>query len=142
MCIRDRYTIVPTPTGGAVDDAYLYRFEEAAYVLVVNAANRVKDWEHFHDHLPRFPDVELSDETGAIAMPALQGKEARDILAGLIETGGLPEPFRNELSIATLRVPDPDGGTPLDVETRVGRTGYTGEPICFCLLYTSDAADE
>ncbi len=136
--LQAQYTIVPTPTGGAVDDAYLYRFEEAAYLLVVNAANRVKDWEHFHDHLPGFPDVELTDETGKIAMLALQGKEARDVLAGLIETGGLPEPFRNELSIATLRVPDPDGGTPLDVETRVGRTGYTGEPICFELFVAAE----
>ena len=108
--LQAQYTIVPTPTGGAVDDAYLYRFEESAYLLVVNAANRVKDWEHFGDHLPGFPDVELTDETGEIAMLALQGKAARDVLAGLIKTGGLPEPFRNELSIATLRVPDPAGG--------------------------------
>ena len=129
--LQAQYTIVPTPTGGAVDDAYLYRFEEAAYLLVVNAANRVKDWEHFHDHLPGFPDVELTDETGEFAMLALQGKQARDILAGLIETGGRPEPFHNELSIATLRVPDPDGGPPRATETRIGRTGYTGEPICF-----------
>ena len=62
------------------------------------------------------------------------------ILAGLIETGGLPEPFRNELSIATLRVPDPDGGAALAVETRIGRTGYTGEPICFELFVAARAA--
>jgi len=136
--LQAQYTMVPTPTGGAVDDAYLYRFEEAAYLLVVNAANRVKDWEHFRDHLPGFTDVELTDETGEIAMLALQGKQARDILAGLIETGGLPEPFRNELSIATLRVRDPDGGTPLAVETRIGRTGYTGEPICFELFVAAE----
>jgi len=132
--LQAQYTIVPTPTGGAVDDAYLYRFEEAAYLLVVNAANRVKDWEHFRDHLPGFPDVELTDETGEIAMLALQGKQARDVLAGLIETGGLPEPFRNRLCMATLRVPDPGGGTALAVEARIGRTGYTGEPICFELF--------
>jgi len=136
--LQAQYTIVPTPTGGAVDDAYLYRFEEAAYLLVVNAANRVKDWEHFHDHLPGFPDVELTDETGEIAMLALQGKQTRDVLAGLIETGGLPEPFRNRLSIATLRVPDPDGGTALAVGTRIGRTGYTGEPICFELFIDAE----
>ncbi len=136
--LQAQYTIVPTPTGGAVDDAYLYRFDEASYLLVVNAANRVKDWEHFHDHLPGFPDVELTDETGEIAMLALQGKQARDILAGLIETGALPEPFRNELSIATLRVPDPEGGTTLAIETRIGRTGYTGEPICFELFVAAE----
>jgi aminomethyltransferase len=136
--LQAQYTIVPTHTGGAVDDAYLYRFEEATYLLVVNAANRVKDWEHFHDHLPGFPDVELTDETGEIAMLALQGKQARDLLAGLIEVGGLPEPFRNRLSIATLRVPDPDGGEALTVATRIGRTGYTGEPICFELFVDAE----
>ncbi|HEY5388766.1 MAG TPA: glycine cleavage system aminomethyltransferase GcvT [Thermoleophilia bacterium] len=136
--LQAQYTMVPTPTGGAVDDAYLYRFEEAAYLLVVNAANRVKDWEHFHDHLPGFPDVELTDETGEVAMLALQGRSSRDILAGLIATGALPDPFRNELSVATLRVPDPDGGAPSAVETRIGRTGYTGEPICFELFVAAE----
>ncbi|MCJ7809134.1 MAG: glycine cleavage system protein T, partial [Desulfobulbaceae bacterium] len=42
-----QYTLIPNETGGAVDDAYLYRFEEDEYLLVVNAANRAKDWEHF-----------------------------------------------------------------------------------------------
>ena len=35
--LQAQYTIVPTPTGGAVDDAYLYRFAEDEYLLVVNA---------------------------------------------------------------------------------------------------------
>jgi aminomethyltransferase len=29
-----------------LDDAYLYRFVPEEYLLVVNAANRQKDWEH------------------------------------------------------------------------------------------------
>ena len=115
--LQAQYTIVPTPSGGAVDDAYLYRFVESEYLLVVNASNRVKDWEHFEEHIRGFPDVELTDETGEIAMLALQGKAARDILAGLIVAGSLPEPRRNELSEATLRVPDPDGGSPLAILT-------------------------
>jgi aminomethyltransferase len=122
--LQAQYTIVPTHTGGAVDDAYLYRFRQREYLLVVNASNRVKDWEHFHERIEGFPDVELTDETGEIAMLALQGRESRDILAGLIEAGRLPEPRRNELSIVTI------GGAPV----RVGRTGYTGEPICFELF--------
>ena len=31
---------------GGVDDAFLYRFVEGEYLLVVNAANRQKDWDH------------------------------------------------------------------------------------------------
>src|SRR5674476_1413334 len=97
--LQAQYTIVPTPSGGAVDDAYLYRFAEGEHLLVVNASNRVKDWEHFEEHIRGFPDVELTDETGEIAMLALQGKATRDILAGLIVAGSLPEPRRNELSV-------------------------------------------
>ena len=128
--LQSQYTIGPTPTGGAIDDAYLYRFALGEYLLVVNASNRHKDWEHLRERLEGFPDVELSDETGEIAMVALQGKTSREILNGLIETGGLPEPLRNELSIATLRLPG-DGRL---VEARIARTGYTGEPICFELF--------
>jgi aminomethyltransferase len=136
--LQAQYTIVPTPTGGAVDDAYLYRFHDDSYLLVVNAANRVKDWEHLWAHLPGFPDVELTDDTGEMAMLALQGKTARDVLAGLIEAGTLPEPRRNECSIATLRLADPDGGSDRLVETRVARTGYTGEPLCFELFVAAE----
>ena len=125
--LQAQYTMVPTETGGAVDDAYLYRFTAGEYLLVVNASNRHKDWDHFRERLSRFPDVEMSDETGEIAMVALQGKTSREILGGLLERGRLPEPLRNELSLATLRMPG-DGRL---VEARIARTGYTGEPVAF-----------
>ncbi len=128
--LESQYTIVPTETGGAVDDAYLYRFVDDEYLLVVNASNRHRDLAHLREHLAHFPDVELSDATGEIAMIALQGKASRDILGGLIEDGRLPEPLRNALGIATLRLPGGKGR----VEARIARTGYTGEPVCFELF--------
>jgi aminomethyltransferase len=136
--LQAQYTVVLTPSGGAVDDAYLYHFQEGEYLLVVNASNRVKDWEHFQEHLAGFPGVELTDETGDIAMLALQGKASRDLLAGLISAGALPKPRRNELSIATLSLEDREGGSPRTVETRIGRTGYTGEPLCFELFLAAE----
>ena len=42
-----QYTLIPTETGGAIDDAYLYRFQDDEFLLVVNAANLDKDWLHF-----------------------------------------------------------------------------------------------
>ena len=132
--LQAQYTIVPTETGGAVDDAYLYRFVEDEHLLVVNAANREKDWAHFQRLAGDFADLRLEDRSDAIAMLALQGKTAREILAGLLESGRLPEPLRNELSIARLRV---DGGA---VEVRIGRTGYTGEPLCFELFVAAGDA--
>ena len=44
---RAQYCIIPNAEGGAVDDAYLYRFEEDHYFLVVNASNSDKDLAHF-----------------------------------------------------------------------------------------------
>ena len=41
---RAQYCIIPAPDGSAVDDAYLYRFEEDRYLLVVNASNTDKDF--------------------------------------------------------------------------------------------------
>ncbi len=126
-----QYTLIPNERGGAIDDAYLYRFDEAEYLLVVNAANRRKDWEHFRGLLGRFDKVELEDRTDAIAMISLQGPRSKDILSKAMEDGALPEPARNALGTVTV------GGTVV----RVARTGYTGEPLCFELFVpTGEAA--
>ncbi len=116
-----QYTIIPNEAGGAVDDAYLYHFVKDEYLLVVNAANRRKDWDHFQSILKDFDNVELTDATDDIAMVALQGPKSREIVSGIIQAGQLPEPMRNALSIVTI-----NGAT-----IKVGRTGYTGEPLCF-----------
>lgn len=116
-----QYSVIATETGGAVDDAYLYRFVEDEYLLVVNAANRQKDWEHLRSLLAGFEGVELIDRTEEVVMLALQGPASRDLLAGVIRSGQLPEPARNAVSIAEI------GGA----EVKIGRTGYTGEPLCF-----------
>jgi len=163
-----QYTFIPTPTGGAVDDAYLYRFVDDEYLLVVNAANVQKDWEHFARELGSFDDVELIDAGDELAMLALQGPESRVILQGLIGEGSLPEPLRNELSIVRLAIAQgevvigdrashtglgaaavragfgasaavpgarvPEASAVDGVRVMVGRTGYTGEPLCFELF--------
>ena len=68
-----QYTLLPTETGGAVDDAYLYRFEEDEYLLVVNAANTETDWAHLQALRTGFSDLELADATADLAMLALPG---------------------------------------------------------------------
>jgi aminomethyltransferase len=124
-----QYTIVPSETGGAIDDAYLYRFVEDEYLLVVNAANRDKDWRHFRREAAAFADLELTDVSAEVCMLALQGPDSRHILAAAIEKGRLPEPIRNLLGIVRI------AGS----EVRVARTGYTGEPLCFELFAAAGA---
>ncbi len=125
-----QYTIIADEAGGALDDAYLYRFEAGEYLLVVNAANRLTDWAHFERAAASFPGVRLHDATAEIAMIALQGPRSRDILAGVIGAGRLPEPLRNECATVAA----------VGTTVRVGRTGYTGEPLCFELFVPAEAA--
>jgi len=119
-----QYTMIPDEDGGAVDDAYLYRFFEDEFLLVVNAANREKDWKHLMAFKERFGQVEIVDRTMDMAMVSLQGPFAKEIMTGIIDGGRLPEPLRNALSSVMI------GGS----RVLVARTGYTGEPICFELF--------
>ena len=125
-----QYTFIPTPEGTAVDDAYLYRFVDDEYLLVVNAGNRDKDWDHFQELLKTFDDVEMRDRSEELAMISLQGPQSRAIVERVIETGRLPEPARNAVSAVTMA-----GAAVL-----LARTGYTGEPLGFELFIPAETA--
>jgi aminomethyltransferase len=126
---ESQYTLIPNDRGGAIDDAYLYRFYKDEYLLVVNASNRLKDWDHFQSHLPEFKNVTMEDKTKDISMLSLQGPGSKDILQKAMDTEVLPEPMRNHLSIAAIQ----------GKKALIARTGYTGEPLCFELFL--DSAD-
>ncbi|HAK46924.1 MAG TPA: glycine cleavage system aminomethyltransferase GcvT, partial [Spirochaeta sp.] len=125
-----QYTIIQNENGGAVDDAYLYRFDSSEWLLVVNAGNREKDLEHLQKYINDFSGTELRDESDEIAMISLQGPTSRDILQNNLSTGQIPEPMRNALSEAVFA----------DIPVKIARTGYTGEPICFELFVEAEKA--
>ena len=121
---KSHYSILANANGGAIDDAYLYRFTDGEFLLVVNAANRQKDWNHLQAALAELSDVALEDQSEALAMISLQGPESLRILTPLIEAGSLPEAKRNALSSGAMF------GQPV----LIARTGYTGEPLGFELF--------
>jgi len=129
---ESQYTFIQNENGGAIDDAYLYRFKEEEYLLVVNASNREKDIEHLSVFLENYPDVRMADKTFELAMISLQGPFSKTIMERVISKGHLPEPARNYLSIVRIQ------GT----EVLLARTGYTGEPICFELFMENEKACE
>jgi aminomethyltransferase len=116
-----QYTMIPNSHGGAIDDAYLYRFTPDEYLLVVNAANRDADWRYLQEMLALFPEAQMEEASGSIAMISLQGPSSRAILQELIGPGGLPEPIKNAIRSAFIR----------GKKVLVSRTGYTGEPLGF-----------
>lgn len=125
---ESQYTIIPDDHGYAIDDVYLYHFTGNEYLLVVNAANKDKDWDHLASAVSEFKDVKIADKTTELSMISLQGPLSKEILSGIISTGYMPEPLRNKISIVEI-----DG-----VKVSIARTGYTGEPLCFELFIDSD----
>jgi len=119
-----QYTMIPNKNGGVIDDAYLYRFVSDEYLLVVNAANREKDFAHLEKLRKKFGQVKLSDRSKELAMISLQGPKAKALMLDLVSEGHLPEPMRNYLSTAHIN----------GSQVLISRTGYTGEPICFELF--------
>ncbi len=108
-----QYSCLCREDGGVLDDLFTYRLEDDRYLTVTNAANHQRDLEWFEAHAVEF-EAEVHDRIDAYAMLAVQGPEARGIVAGLAD-GELPARFKTaELSVA---------GSP----ALVCGTGYTGE---------------
>jgi aminomethyltransferase len=127
---KSQYTLIQNENGGAIDDAYLYRFKKDEYLLVVNASNREKDLEHLNKVIKEFPDVEMLDKTFEVAMISLQGPLSKTIMKQVISKGFLPDPARNCLSVVEINAS----------EVLLARTGYTGEPLGFELFIENDKA--
>lgn len=125
---RAQYCILSDEEGSAIDDAYLYIFDEDSFLLVVNASNLEKDFAHLQNLIKGF-DCTLTDISPKTASIALQGPDSDKILAQL--TGGfVPEGKRNTLATTTL-----DGR-----KAWIGKTGYTGEIYGYEFFISADDA--
>ena len=126
---RAQYCMIPTESGGAVDDAYLYMFEQDRYMLIVNASNTDKDLAHFAKYLPDF-DCAITNITDTYSSIAVQGPEVETILKTLSSGAEITGPKKNDLNELQM-----EGRT-----VRVSRTGYTGDPIGWELFIDADQA--
>jgi aminomethyltransferase len=122
-----QYSVLCREDGGILDDLFTYRLADDRYLTVTNAANHERDLAWFEEHARDF-DAEVSDAIDDYAMLAVQGPEARSIVAELAE-GELP----SRMHTATLRV--------AGAEMLVCGTGYTGEDGVELLLAPERAAE-
>src|SRR4051794_38030660 len=108
-----QYSVLCKDDGGVLDDLFTYRLGDG-FLTVTNASNHEKDLAWFVKQSEPF-DVTLHDALHGYAMLAVQGPEARPLVADLAD-GELPKRFRT----ARLTV----AGVP---NVLVCGTGYTGE---------------
>ena len=124
-----QYCIIPDENGCAVDDAYLYRFEEDRFLLVVNAANTEKDLKHLGEIVKGY-DCTITDITADYAGIAVQGPKSKELMMILSGGEAVTEPMKNALNTLQL-----EGHT-----VQVAKTGYTGEPLGYEVYIASDEA--
>jgi aminomethyltransferase len=109
-----QYSAMCYPHGGIVDDLLVYRYPDH-FLLVVNAANKEKDFQWLLDNILTGCDIkDVSDE---ITQIAVQGKKAEATLQKLTD---IP---LNEIQYYWFVE-----GVLADVSMLISRTGYTGEP--------------
>ena len=106
MCRRD---------GGIVDDLVVYRLGREDFRLVVNAANIDKDIEHLAGLADDF-DADLEDESEEVALLAVQGPRAQEVVGRITDV--------DLDAIGFYRFTE---GRVAGVDGVLSRTGYTGE---------------
>ncbi len=108
-----QYSVLCREDGGILDDLFTYRLEDDRYLTVTNAANHDKDFAWFAEHAGEF-DADVIDAIDRYAMLAVQGPDARGIVAGLASA---ELPARMHTAVMDVA----------GAETLVCGTGYTGE---------------
>lgn len=120
MCYED---------GGTVDDVLVYRYSQQSFLMVVNAANKSKDYEWVKDHL--LDDTLLVDLTDSLCQIAVQGPKAVALLQSISPAPIQDMPYYHFLNDVELA----------GVQMLLSRTGYTGEDG-FELYFHKDKAHE
>ena len=72
---KAQYNYLPNATGGVVDDLIVYQLKDQEYLLVVNASNIEKDWNHLLKHNQNF-NANIRDVSNDTALLAIQGPQA------------------------------------------------------------------
>ncbi|MCS7005256.1 MAG: glycine cleavage system aminomethyltransferase GcvT [Cytophagales bacterium] len=118
-----QYSCFLNENGGIVDDLLVYRLQENKYLLVVNAANIEKDWQHLMSYLPSDKEVILQNISDETCLFALQGPNAQNVLQPLVNVS------LSNLAYYTFVVTEM-AGIPDILISATGYTGAGGFEIC------------
>jgi aminomethyltransferase len=127
---RAQYTGLMYPEGTFVDDLLVHRMAEDEYLLVVNAANRVKDCEYLCGLAESESDLRIDDESDDWAQIAVQGPLAIKILQPLAS-----------LDLGEIRYYRFAWGEVAGRRALIARTGYTGEDGFELYIANADAPE-
>ncbi len=148
---QSQYAFLLDPHGQVLDDLMIYRLARDRFILIVNAANELKDWDWLcavnEGQIlldPERPWVEpdgpvtlrnLKEGEDGVVDLALQGPASRSILLKLLSK-------RDKHRLLALRRTEFLELSILGIPIICARTGYTGENMGYELLVPKSAAGE
>jgi aminomethyltransferase len=113
---RAQYTGLMYPQGTFVDDMLVHRTAEQEFLLVVNAANKTKDFHYLAELADGEDGVEVTDRSDDYAQLAVQGPLASQVLRPL-----------TPVELDDIRYYRFTSGDVAARPALIARTGYTGE---------------
>ena len=129
---KAQYSAMPNGRGGLVDDILVYRVDAETYLLVVNASNIDKDWQHLCAHAAEFgltPGRELYNASDEICQLAVQGPMAMRIVQKMCPAPVEDIPY---YTFVKTEVAGIEGAI-------LSATGYTGAGGCEIYVANEDA---
>ncbi|AIZ42178.1 glycine cleavage system aminomethyltransferase GcvT [Cellulophaga baltica] len=79
---KAQYSCMPNETGGIVDDLIIYQIKEEQYLLVVNASNIEKDWNHISKYNTNI-SADMRNISEDYSLLAIQGPKAVEAMQSL-----------------------------------------------------------
>ncbi|PWJ49635.1 aminomethyltransferase [Faecalicatena contorta] len=123
-----RYSPMCTEEGGTVDDLIVYKKSDNHYFIVVNAANKDKDYQWMINH--KFGDAVFTDVSEEYAQLAVQGPKAMEIIRKLTREEEIPSKYYHAVFDAQVA----------GISCIISKTGYTGEDGVELYFKSKDAA--
>lgn len=111
-----QYSLLLNENGGMVDDLLVYKNNDEDFLMVPNAANTEKDFNHISKYLDKF-DVELKNISDTVGEIAIQGPKAEELLQRLVDYDLSKIEYYHFAKNVKFK----------EYEVLVSRTGYTGE---------------
>ncbi len=108
-----QYSAMCYEDGGIVDDLLVYKLSDDEFLLVVNGANKDKDFEWMLKN--KNDNAEIVDESDKYSLLAVQGRNSKNVIEKLINQNINLEYY--SFFVTNL----------FDNEIIISRTGYTGE---------------
>lgn len=113
-----RYAVMCNEEGTCIDDLIVYKLNPILFMLVVNAANKDKDFAWIEKQYQQFDgEVWAEDESDANAIIAIQGPKTKAFMQSLMAKEDLPNKYYRFTEDVDL----------FGRKVLISRTGYTGE---------------